>query len=529
MKILLINPIIEGEPEAFHIGLTTIGSYIQAHSSHRAAILDFAFHRLNWQQKLLSQIETFQPDMIGMYISTPFFPSARRVAREIKRIRPDLPILAGGHHASLAPDEVMSDTDFDLLIIGEGEVATLRLLDVMTAGESLDQVPGIWWRKDGEIRQVPKGALLPAAEIPMLDWNLYDAETLEKTFYFWGLLPVMGSRGCPYKCSFCAIPNVQALYKGENFLRFRDPICVVDEIEHHYKQFHHLGLRLVYFYDLNFLVRGEWLKRFVDEYKKRGLNRVLPWSAYTRADHIRRIDMSWLEDSGCVALRVGIEAANEFQRNDVYEKELPQAELLTALAAIKKSKIAIIGYFLVGGPGERPEYLMDSLELSYDYGIEYPTFFLFKPLAGTDIIDRAAEMGSTIDKASMEQSADFLRGVNMTHKHVTTWQLLSFQTLTQVLFGARIIWHQFRREGLMYMPRMLKYFWRARREGFGLFESGVYFVFYGYDHLTAAPRFPIPERRSLFARALFRLLRGIYRSRTDTAPSHGEQAGETAN
>ncbi len=512
LKLLLINPTIVGEPEAFHVGLATIGTFVAKSGRHGATILDFAFHRANWEARLRARIESYEPDIIGIYVSTPYFPSARKVAAEIKRIRPGLRVLAGGHHATLAPEQVIADGSIDMLIVGEGELPVLELLDTLERGGDLHQVPGLWWKDGDAVHKQEKGPLLPAERIPILDWTLYDDETLRQSFFTFGLLPIMGSRGCPYRCSFCAITNVQRLYRGESFYRYRDPIEVVDEIELHYERFKSYGLRIVYFYDLNFLIRPEWLAAFTTEYRRRGLNLKLPWSAYTRADHVSKIALDCLADSGCVGLRVGIEAANETMRNDVYEKDLPQAELLDALARLKAARIPIIGYFLVGGPGERPEYLMESLELAYDYGIEYPTFFLFKPLAGTDVVERAAEMGSVVDVESMGDSADFLRGVNMKHRFISKRQIVGFHFLTLVVFGTRIVWHQLRREKLAYVPRFVRFFIESLRRDFSPFESLIYFVFYGYDHLISPPRFPVPERRSVFARLLFKTLRLFMRS-----------------
>ena len=62
------------------------------------------------------------------------------------------------------------------------------------------------------------------------------------------------ARGCPFRCSFCSITNVQKLYAGERFLRFRDPIEVIDEIEADWARYRDYGMRMVSFYDLNFLV-----------------------------------------------------------------------------------------------------------------------------------------------------------------------------------------------------------------------------------------------------------------------------------
>lgn len=502
LRLLLVNPTIVEKREHVHIGLGTVGTYVKHHSPHDARILDFMAFRHTWRERLQKTIEDYQPDLIGMYIASPYFPAARTVAREIKRLAPKIPIVAGGHHPTLSPDDTMSESAFDMLVIGEGEKPMIELLDTLADGRSLNDVAGLWWRDGEEIRKVPKATLLDAAAMPGVDWSLHDEETLRANFYFWGVLPVMASRGCPARCSFCAITNVQRLYSGERFLRFRNPREVVDEIENDYARYRDWGLRIIYFYDLNFLVNPRWLREFTDEYKRRGLNHKLPWSAYTRADHVNPDTLESLRDSGCVNLRVGIEAANPYMRNVLYEKDVPQSVLVDALRQIKAIGISTTGYFMAGGPGERPEWLMESLELCKREGVEYPVFFLYKPLAGTDILGRAEELGSHLLTDTM--GADFLHGVNMEHAHIKAWQLKAYLLLTHALFGPTLVWAQARRVGWRYLPRMRTYISRAMRAGFSFYGALTYFIFYGYDHfaepihLPAQPN-PGPLWRTLMA------------------------------
>jgi hypothetical protein len=344
--------------------------------------------------------------------------------------------------------------------------------------------------------------------MPGVDWSLHDEETLRANFYYFGILPVMASRGCPARCSFCSITNLQRLYSGERFLRFRDPVEVIDEIEADYDRYRSYGMRMVSFYDLNFLVNPRWLEAFTREYRRRGLNRRLPWSAYTRADHVSPATLACLEDSGCVNLRVGIEAANVYMRNVLYEKDVPQEVLVAALRGIKSLGISITGYFMAGGPGERPEWLLESLELAKEEGVDFPVFFLYKPLAGTDILDRADALGSHVVLDSMDSAADFLHGVNMTHQYIKSWQLKLFVGLTHAAFGPRMLLMQARRTGLRYPVRLAQYVRRGLQQGFSLYGAFTYFVFFGDDHFSnppvfaAAPR-PGPAWRALtaFARA----------------------------
>lgn len=506
MRLLLINPTIVDKPEHLHIGLATVASYVRAHSDHHVHILDFVASRREWPRALKHCLERERPDLIGMYVSTPYVPAAREVAREVRRLAPGVPILAGGHHATLAPDSLMEDDAIDMLIVGEGEKPLLRLLDALQAGEPLDVVPGLWWREGGTIEKSDKDTLLAAERIPPLDWSLHDERTLKEALRIWGVLPFMASRGCPYRCSFCAITNVQRLYSGERFLRFRDPVEVVDEIEKAYHRYKDDGLRIVFFYDLNFLLRPDWVRAFTDEYRRRGMHEKLKWSAYSRGDHITPEVLESLRDSGCVNLRIGIEAANPIMRNEIYDKDLPQEVLESALREVKALGISVTGYFLAGGPGERPEWLMESLELAHRFGVEFPVFFLYKPLSGTDILDRAESLGSTVIEESMAQSADFLHGVNMRHRHVEAWQLELFVRATHVLFGAPLVLHQLRRAGWRYPFRMADYVRRGLALGFPAYAAFTYFVFYGDDHLSAPIALPERPRPGLAWRAAAGLL-----------------------
>ncbi|HYD50574.1 MAG TPA: radical SAM protein [Terriglobales bacterium] len=484
LRLLLVNPTIVAKREHVHIGLGTVGTYVKQHSEHEVRILDFLAHGRTWRGRLKEVLAEYRPDVIGMYISSPYMPAACSVAAEIKRLAPQTPIVAGGHHPTLSPDETIAQPVFDMLIIGEGEKPMVRLLDVLAAGGSLDQVPGLWWRAADGIHQVPKATLLEAEAMPGVDWSLHDEETLRANFYFWGVLPVMASRGCPARCSFCSITNIQKMYSGEKFLRFRDPRTVVDEIEADYQRYRDWGLRVIYFYDLNFLVNPRWLRQFTDEYKRRGLNRKLTWSAYTRADHVNPDTLESLRDSGCVNLRIGIEAANPYMRNILYEKDVPQPVLLDSIRQIKALGISVTGYFMAGGPGERPEWLMESLELVRREGVEYPVFFHFKPLAGTDILGRVEELGSHLLTDSMNASADFLHGVNMEHQYIKTWQLKAYLLLTHLLFGPTLVLAQLRRTGVRYFARLAKYIAKGLAAGFTPYGALTYFIFYGYDHFS---------------------------------------------
>lgn len=539
LRLLIVNPTIVSKREHLHIGIATVGSYVRAHSDHGVRILDFMAHRRTWRRRLRDEIRDWQPDLVAMYVSSPYFPVACEVAAEIKRLTP-VPLVAGGHHPTLAPESVLAVPAFDWVIQGEGEIATLRLLDAMATGAPLSEVPGLWRREGGAYVGNPRALLLDPRDFPAIDWTLHDDETLRTNFRVWGILPVMASRGCPARCSFCSITNIQRLYAGQKFLRFRDPVAVIDEIEADFARFKPLGMRAVYFYDLNFLMNVKWLRAFTDEYRRRGLHRVLPWSAYTRPDHMTAAAAECLRDSGCNNLRVGIEAANPWMRNDVYRKHVSQRQLEEALRRIKDLGITVTGYFMAGGPGERPEWLLESLAFARRFGVEFPVFFLYQPLAGSDILERVAELGSRVREDVGEEAADFLHGVHMEHRNIASWQLSAFVLLTHAVFGARMVRWQAGRAGLRWVAQLARYAADTLPIGFTPYGAFTYFVYYGEDHLVAPFRAPGDPKPTLAWQGLMALARrmlphsgapdpasGASDAAPDSAPDWVPDAGDT--
>ena len=501
LRLLMINPTVEGKPDHVHIGLGTVATYVHRNSAHAVRCLDFAQYRRNWRRRLARVMSEFEPDVVAFYLSTPYFPVARGVADEVRRLSPRATIVGGGHHATFEPERTLAHPAFDVAIRGEGELSMVALLDALEADAGLQDVPGLVWRDGEQQRENPRAAVLAPENITGVDWSLHDEETLRRSMAIWGVLPVMASRGCPADCSFCAISKMQRLYRGEAFLRFRDPIDVVDEIESQYRRYKRWGMRMVFFYDLNFLVNPKWARELTDEYRRRGLHRELKFTALTRADHITDDTLDLLRDSGCVNLKIGVESANPTMRNDIYNKELPQDVLETALRRIKELGISVTAYFIAGGPGERPEWLMESLEFARRTGIEYPVWFLYKPLPGTDILKRAGSLGSYVLDDRMESQSDFLHGVDMKHEHITTRQLEWFMKTSQAMIAPRILKRQLRREGPMWFVNGARYVARCLALGFPAYLSASFYIFYAHDHVSEPMQLPSDRSRGPMWRA----------------------------
>jgi len=270
----------------------------------------------------------------------------------------------------------------------------------------------------------------------------------------------------------------------------------------------------------------KWLRAFCDEYRRVGLNEKLKWSAFTRPDHVTPAAIECLRDSGCVNLRVGIEAANPWMRNTVYRKGIPQERLETGLRMIKDAGISITGYFMAGGPGERPEWLLESLDLARRVGVDFPVFFMYKPLAGSEVLKQATALGSFVRPDHEEKASDFLHGVSMDHRHIRAWQLSTFVLMTHAVFGVNLVRYQIGRAGLSWFVDLARYVGKAMRMGFTPYGAFTYYVYYSGDHLVEPYLAPIAPKPTLAWRGL-RALAGLLLPHSGApAPVDGELPAE---
>jgi radical SAM superfamily enzyme YgiQ (UPF0313 family) len=187
-----------------------------------------------------AEIGEIQPDLVGISsLFTPYYREALEVARRAKR-RLKAPVLMGGSHASAAPESLLSSPDVDYVIRGEGEKPFVEFLRFLYGQRTVQEVPNLAYKRDGEIYFNPiadKFALddLPIPDLSDFQPSSYDLAGKPMTF-------MITSRSCPHKCSFCSVHTTF----GTNYRR---PSLdkVLQEIELRYQE----GYRVVDFEDDN--------------------------------------------------------------------------------------------------------------------------------------------------------------------------------------------------------------------------------------------------------------------------------------
>ena len=482
MKISFINPNLSGDVSILDMGVTTLATYLNERTSHTANIIDFTFRRQTWQDVLREKVESFRPDLVGITATSLYMGYIRKVARAVKREH-GLPIVIGGYHASLMPEHCITEPTIDAVCIGDGEYAFTEYLDAYEGGGGFEGIGGIWAKTNGTVVKNPPRPLVQDLDsLPLQNYDLWD--DLDRYFYFMQLLYFIGTRGCPFNCTYCSSLPMKEAIPGKHFRR-RDPRAFAQEIKYQWEKYRERGMRIAHTFDPVFTVNRKWLADFADEYIGLGMADKLPYSCFTRADTVDEERVRLLKASNCRVIRLGVEAGSERIRNEIYEKHISTDQIREAVRLCKEAGLTITAYNMLGGPTETRATLMDTFNLNRELDVNRPVFFIYRPLPKTKSVQMVTDSGGSIDCDRFDQidSLHFgscIRTGDIGPKDIERMQLRCFCyfILRRI---AKLMW----RQKLRFFTNLVAYMWRAWREGISLEYAVAYFLICCGDNLTS--------------------------------------------
>ncbi len=273
------------------------------------------------------------------------------------------------------------DAGADFIIHGEGEMTLLELVTSIEASTSVDQILGISFHKESKVQKnPPRPVLRNLDELPQAAWDLIDIEPYRKIWmdrhgYF--ALNMATTRGCPFKCNWCAKPIYGNRYNS------RSPKRVVDEMEMLIQKFN-----VDYFWmcDDIFGLKPGWVQEFRDIVTERKLN--FKYKIQSRVDLLLKEDsIQALADSGLHTAWVGAESGSQ-KILDAMDKQTSVEQIYEASKLLKSKGVRVAFFLQFGYLGETMEDIQKTLKMVLDIMPDEIGISVSYPLPGTKFYDK---------------------------------------------------------------------------------------------------------------------------------------------
>ena len=348
------------------LGLLYISAYLKE-QNHDVQIID-----LSGQKKSQWNIP-FDGDYYGVSCTTPDYHHAVEIASLLKENTSGQLIL-GGIHATARAIDVLSNSNFDICVIGEGE---LTMADIL-ADKPLSQVLGIAYKKDGSILFNTKRPFINNLDIlhPTIldiDYKKYLQPIIMNDPDTNGIAMIT-SRGCPYQCIFCA-----SSLMWQRKIRFHSTEYIVEKVNY-YKS---LGINYFFFCDDTFFININRAKELMNAIKKLDIT----WRCSATTNKITPQMAEMMADSGCRQVDFGIESGSD-RMLSIMKKASKVEDHRNAIRNARKAGIVTKCMLMVGLPGETEEDVKQTISFVKENDSNMFALTVFVPLPGCDIAER---------------------------------------------------------------------------------------------------------------------------------------------
>ena len=327
---------------------------------------------------------------------TPYFKEVLTVAESVKRFYPACHIVVGGHHPTVFPDHAMEHRAIDFVIRGEGEVSMPLLAEALKAGQSLEPIPGIVFRKKDKTLHINEPAFaadpdrLPQPAIDLIRNDFYQRKHQKSAV-------ITASRGCPLKCTYCSLGTDSPIP-----FRRRSAASVMNEIETAVTQF---DIRFIDFEDENLSFDKKWFRHLLQDINGRfsgyglefrAMNGLLP--ATLDDGTIHDMHVAGFRTLNLSLGSTSVKQLERFNRPDV------RSAFDRALQSAERYNMNAVGYVIAGAPDQSAdESLEDLLYLATRRVLAGMS--VFYPAPGSKEYERCRELKILPDTFSLMRSS----------------------------------------------------------------------------------------------------------------------------
>lgn len=308
------------------------------------------------------------------------------VAHYIRNRYPGIPIVWGGHHATVLPGQTIRSPVVDILCRNEGELTFPEVVSRLAGHQSIDDVLGITWKdRQGRVFHNPDRDLVQMDSIALYPYHLLN---LEKYPVVHERFPYQSSRGCPCRCKFCSFDVLKRW-------RPKSSEKMADELQWVLEAFHPSDVEMA---DDNFFVSEKRVREFCEQVLERKL--FFKWSGNCRFDYFVEYEDDFIEllkAAGCYLLCFGGESGSD-RILDYLNKKLHRHQIMESIKKAKKHHLQIQVSFMCGFPVEMKGDILETLSLIDEIekiyaSVEINGFFVYTPYPGSALYEEIQRIG----------------------------------------------------------------------------------------------------------------------------------------
>ena len=360
-RVLLVSTNRERAPQpVVPNGVACVASAL-AQAGHDVRVLDLCFAR-DPIRAAREAARTFAPDVVGVSVRNidnsdlialrHYTPEAAAVTQALRDAAPRASVIAGGAAFGVAPAALTDALGVDWAVAGDGERATVTLIDALAAGRDPGDVPGLVRRDPAGTRLVPSGGEGSLDTLP--DMRLQDWIDIGAYQRHGATVPIQTKRGCVFRCVYCTYLNVE----GWGY-RLRDPDSVAAEMESLARE---RGVRRFEFVDSTFNSPPRHAIAVCEAIMHRRLRVHLDTTNFTPASATPEL-LAAMRPAGFRWLGITAESASD----DVLarlDKGFDAARVRDVATRVERAGMGVLWIFLIGGPGETSETLDETLRFA---------------------------------------------------------------------------------------------------------------------------------------------------------------------
>ncbi|OPL12207.1 MAG: hypothetical protein AVO38_04065 [delta proteobacterium ML8_D] len=349
-------------------------------------------------EETVQRIMEKKPDMVAFSIMTFNWIKIQKVITRLRRVFPSI-IVVGGCHAILCPDDVLAFPGVDAVCPGDGEKPLQELVGFCQkhSMDSIPEIEGLRFKNSSSYNHVVPWCNEHLDAYPYLSFDIFDEERNQRLnqkitgmLSFAGIfsLPVITSRGCPYKCAYCNNRSFMEIFGGpKRFLRSYPASKVVADIKYLVERYQPDSIE---FMDEMFLKHDRWMYEFCDAYSE---EIGLPYTVLLRIDRCKEEIVRLLVNSGLKLVFFGLECGDETYRAKYLDRHMSNTDILKGAELLRRYDIMIVTSNMFGLPYETPEMIEKTISLNRKLQPDAVAPFIYQPLPKTKLGQMALEQG----------------------------------------------------------------------------------------------------------------------------------------